>query len=104
MTCSIKTRMRITLDLYFFHFSDWPVDFMASKAGGGAASIAAASYGATRKLRRVTEPCCFASRFPGAFPQNPFFEKVRASVPRGNDSRLVKTPPGNSCRRSVVDH
>jgi hypothetical protein len=73
MTCSIKTRMRITLDLYFFHFSDWPVDVMPPKAGGGAASIAAASYGATRMLRRVTEPCCFASRFrdPGAFPQNP---------------------------------
>ena len=62
MTCSIKTRMRITLDLYFFHFSDWPVDVMASKAGGGAASIAAAAMDrpeVTEKLRRVTEPLLF---------------------------------------------
>ena len=49
MTCSIKTRMRITLDLYFFHFCDWPVDFMASKAGSGAASIAAEAFETRRK-------------------------------------------------------
>ena len=53
MTCSIKTRMRITLDLYFFHFCDWPVDFMASKAGSGAASIAAAATDRPELLRRV---------------------------------------------------
>ena len=75
MTCSIKTRMRITLTLYFFHFSDWPVDFMASKAGGGAASIAAAAMDrpeVTEKLRRVTEPLLFCVRLrnPGASTQN----------------------------------
>ena len=73
MTCSIKTRMRITLDLYFFHFSVWPVDFMASKAGGGAASIAAAATDRPERLRRVTEPLLFCVRFrnPGASTQNP---------------------------------
>ena len=64
MTCSIKTRMRITLDLYFFHFSDWPVDVMASKAGGGAASIAAASNGATRNVTESYGALLFCVEVP----------------------------------------
>ena len=56
--------MRITLDLYLFHFSDWPVDVMAYKAGGGAASIAAASYGATRKVTESYGTLLFCVEVP----------------------------------------
>jgi hypothetical protein len=72
MTANIKTRMRITLDLYFLHSFDWPVACMASKECGGAACIAAASYGRARSYGRVTDRCGFVCgvRRPGGSTQN----------------------------------
>ena len=55
MTASIKTRMRITLDLYLSHSLDWPVACMAPRECAGAACIAAASYGWPRSYGRATD-------------------------------------------------